>query len=114
MPPKFKGTEGQFVSTAAATRLQENYLKGKRCENIQEPIRGEFFGIDQLKKLLSKKTTKGIRVYHAEDEDGNPRVILVAVDEDAKKIVKDKNGIKDGGDDDYLADGPLCPQQCEE
>ena len=112
MESKFKGSEGEFVSTAIATGLQTNYLKGKRCENLQDPIRGEFFGIDQLKKLLNKKTCKGIRIYHGEDENGEPKLILVAVDEFANKIVKDKSGLKGDGDNDHLANGPKCPQEC--
>ena len=109
---KFKGTEGEFVTAATAGLLQTTYLKGKRCTGNPDPIRGEFFGIEQIKKLFGKTGCKGIRIYHGEDEKGEPKLILVAVDENANKLVKDKTGLKGDGDDDHLANGPKCPQEC--
>ena len=97
-----------------------------------EYVRSEFFGINQVQRLLNQEGCVGLRIHHAkrwEDANGNPtdpangqlkpRVLLTGVDANGNDmpIFDDKTGIKDmpAGTSAMRAvgDGPVCPPHCK-
>ncbi|GAB3262961.1 hypothetical protein GCM10027347_29140 [Larkinella harenae] len=118
---------GRFISKDEANDFKGAYQKRKKEQQIPESdtVRSEFFGSDNLQRILSQPGCVGIRVYHAkrrEKVNGTehlvPRVVLVGVDENGEEIlelaVPAEIGMKDmaAGQDGQLADGPLCPPEC--
>jgi hypothetical protein len=97
---------------------------------VDEYVRSEYFGINQVQHLLSQPGCIGLRIHHAkrwEDADGKPtepgngqlkpRVLLTGVDEMGKDmpIYADKAGMKDmpgDGGGRAVGDGMPCPQHC--
>ena len=128
----FTGTEGQFLKPDEAAELISTYHQRKRKVGIKdaEIVRSEFFGIENLRQLLSQPGAVGLRVYHAkswEDADGNPlttgdgrltpRVVLVGVDRDGNDLVSSPaEGLKDMPDEagfsGFVGRGPICPPEC--
>ncbi|MFC5411146.1 hypothetical protein ACFPMF_17625 [Larkinella bovis] len=118
---------GRFISQQEADQFKGAYQERKKAQLIPEEdtIRSEFFGSDNLQEILKQPGCVGIRVYHAkrrEKVNGKehlvPRVVLVGVDKSGKEIlelsVPAETGMKDmpAGRDGQLADGPLCPPEC--
>ncbi|GAB3315928.1 hypothetical protein GCM10027299_05540 [Larkinella ripae] len=118
---------GRFISEQEASEFKGAYQQRKKEQQIPDAdtIRSEFFGSDNLQQILNQPGCVGIRVYHAkrrEKVNGKeqllPRVVLVGVDENGKEIlelsVPAEAGMKDmpAGRDGQLADGPLCPPEC--
>lgn len=128
----YYGNEGQFLKPEEAAELTGTYRARKREVGIndEEVVRSEFFGIENIRQLISQPGVVGLRVHHAkswEDGDGNPltkgdgrltpRVVLVGVDENGNDLVSNEtNGLKDmpdgGGFSGFLGRGPLCPPHC--
>ncbi|RRB15038.1 hypothetical protein [Larkinella knui] len=118
---------GRFISKEEADLFKGAYQQRKKEQKIpqEDTVRSEFFGSDNLQQILNQPGCVGIRVYHAkrrEEVNGNehlvPRVVLVGIDKNGKEIlelsVPAEAGMKDmpAGREGQLADGPLCPPQC--
>jgi hypothetical protein len=125
---KFHGDVGAFITAADAkgrTRQHRAFEEGKLGLKPEEVTKAEFFGINRITKLLGRKDCVGIRIYYGkryEDVDGDPttkekgelkpRLVLIGVRADGSDIFEDKEGLKDLGDGEALADGMPCPQSC--
>lgn len=120
---------GRFISDDEASQFKGAYEDRKKKQLIpeQDTVRSEFFGSNNLQQILAQPGCVGIRVYHAkrrEKVNGTehlvPRVVLVGVDENGDEIltftdpVEAGIGLKDmaASRDAQLADGPLCPPEC--
>ncbi|GAB3917035.1 hypothetical protein [Larkinella terrae] len=118
---------GRFISNEEANQFKGAYEDRKKKQLIpeQDTVRSEFFGSNNLQKILDQPGCVGIRVYHAkrrEKVNGTehlvPRVVLVGVDKNGDEILTltepVEAGMKDmpAGRDGQLADGPLCPPEC--
>lgn len=118
---------GRFISQQEADEFKGAYQQRKKQQQIPEEdtIRSEFFGSENLQKILDQPGCVGIRIYHAkrrEKVNGNehllPRVVLVGIDKNGDEILElaapAETGMKDmpGAGSGQLADGPLCPPEC--
>ncbi len=109
---KFDGTEGEFITAAAASRLQKKYIASRAEAGDKEPVRAQFFGRKMIEQMLENPKAMGIRVYLGEDSDG-PSLVLVPTDAEGKNLVMDTTGLKDMPDaPDHGANGPRCPMYC--
>ena len=116
---KFTGQEGKFISSATATGFTSRFHEQKKKEG-QEPgsyVEAQFYGKEQLKKLMAKEGCVGLRFYRgiSEDQELNGQIVVVAVNADGKDLTRTRIGLKDmpgGEEDDALADGPRCPHDC--
>ncbi|RRA97640.1 hypothetical protein [Larkinella rosea] len=118
---------GRFISNEEANQFKGAYENRKKQQLIpeQDTVRSEFFGSTNLQQILDQPGCIGIRIYHAkrrEKVNGTehlvPRVVLVGVDKNGKEIlqltVPTETGMKDmpAGKEGQLADGPICPPEC--
>lgn len=128
----FTEDAGRFLSSRETESMTGAYRDRKVAVGIgkDEYTRSEYFGINQVMRLLSQPGCIGLRVHHAkrwEDAEGNPtesgkgqlkpRVLLTGVNAEGKDmpIVADNAGLKDESDDgagQSLGDGRPCPQHC--
>jgi hypothetical protein len=107
------GKEGEFVSQKVASAKQVKHLKF-RAEKLKDkdPVRSQFFGKEKLMELLSKPECMGLKIFYGQEENETPNLILVAANKNLKNLVGDSTGLKDGGNGDYLTNGPYCPHVC--
>ncbi|RCR68177.1 hypothetical protein [Larkinella punicea] len=118
---------GRFISKDEADQFKGAYQERKKQQQIpqEDTVRSEFFGSDNLHQILDQPGCIGIRVYHAkrrESVNGNehlvPRVVLVGIDKNGREILELTDpveaGMKDmpSGREGQLADGPICPPEC--
>jgi hypothetical protein len=126
----FTENAGRFLTPYETKSMTTAYRDRKLAVGLatDDYVRSEYFGINQIKQLLSHPDCVGIRVHHAkrwEDIDGKPtdegvgqlkpRVLLTAVDARGKDIAIQNStiGLKDGPEDgDTLGDGLPCPRHC--
>jgi hypothetical protein len=128
----FTKDAGRVLSPKEAKLLKDNYKERKLAAHLKEDeyIRSEFFGADQVARLLSQPNCVGLRIHYAkrwEDKDGKPtetgkgqlipRVLLTGVDAngDDMPIHADLVGLKDmpeNSGDGAVGDGWTCPQHC--
>lgn len=124
----FTGKEGRFLATQEARALRRAYRDRKPNLSDDECVRSEFFGRENLEKILAVPGCVGVRVYHAKrpevingTEHLVPRVVLVGVDENGDDIRTFADmpvaGLKDMPSDNdtqsaELGDGPICPPNC--
>lgn len=108
----FHEKAGEFITHDTAKKYQKNYLEQKVKAKEADPIRSEFFGVEHLRTLMSKPGCVGIKAYYGTNDKGEPALILVAADAGSKNLEKNLSGLKDPGDRDYLAHGPVCPLNC--
>ncbi|CCH51389.1 hypothetical protein BN8_00309 [Fibrisoma limi BUZ 3] len=130
--PVFTKDAGRFLASEEVVPLKEAYQKRKAESGLAKDkvVQSEFFGIDQIQRLLSQPGCVGLRIHHAkrwEDENGRPtapgkgdlkpRVLLTAVDSAGRDLpLRSANGgLKDSmGRTEALGDGPVCPRHCAE
>lgn len=70
----FTGTEDHHIDLAQAAAMTKKY----RDNNINLPL-GGFFGKDAILSILNQENCVGIRFYNAENDLGEPTIILVGV-----------------------------------
>ncbi len=94
----FNGDEGKVVTLEDASVWTANYRK-----TIPDgEIIGQFFGKNQLMKILEQKDCMGIRFYYGIGDDGKKNLIAVGA----------------GSDENDMADGIIlefafpCPPMC--
>lgn len=125
---KITSGAGRFISEEEANQFKGAYQQRKKEQLIPEEdtVRSEFFGSDNLQQILDQPDCVGIRVYHAKRREGIngnephllPRVVLVGVDKNGKEILQLTEPVEAGMKDmpavrnAQLADGPLCPPEC--
>lgn len=125
--PIFNKEAGKYYSVRKAQPLKDTYYNAKLAAGLKENefVRSEFFGLDKIMQLLSRDGCVGIRIHYArrwEDEDGRettpgkgkltPRLLLTAVDDRGRDILRDLIGLKDSDDDGVVGNGHNCPQHC--
>ena len=95
----FTGNEGAFISLSQAAVLTSNYRNGQ-----QNPILGQFLGVQKLQDLLRQTDCVGLRIYYGKNAEGKPTIVVVGVD---------------AHEDDILGEEPLildqstpCPPTC--
>lgn len=71
----FDGTEGGAIPLRDGGKMTANY----RNNNAGELL-GHFFGKDILNQILAQDGCEGIRMYYAEDADGNKELVIVGAD----------------------------------
>lgn len=71
----FDGKEGGAITLATGSQMTANYRR-----NNPDEILGHFFGRDILEQLLEQEGCMGIRMYYAEDADGNKELVIVGAD----------------------------------
>lgn len=115
---KLTGQEGNFISSAEAARFTSRFHQKKKSEGHEHGsyVEAQFYGKEQLEKLLKKDGCVGLRFYRgmSEEKELNDQIIVVAVNADGKDLTQTRIGLKDmpAGDGDALAKGPCCPHNC--
>lgn len=71
----FNGTEGEYVTLADASIWTETYRDAN-----PGAVKAHFLGKDKLAFLLGGRGCKGLRIYHAVDENGDFVVVVVGAD----------------------------------
>jgi len=71
----FDGTEGGAITVRLGGTMTANY----RTNNPGQRL-GHFFGKDILNQILDQNGCMGIRMYYAEDDDGNKELVIVGAD----------------------------------
>lgn len=94
----FNGDEGAVVPLADASRWTANFRKA----NPSDEIIAQFFGKNQLLKILNQKGCVGIRFYYGTGDDGIKNIVAVGASSDQNDMV---NGI-------ILEYALKCPPHC--
>jgi hypothetical protein len=89
----------QIISLDEASRLTNKY----RVQAAKDAIKGGLFWKDYVQKLLDQPGCVAMRYYHAQDDKGNPAIVLVGVDMGGKDIT---GGV-------MLEFSPFCPPICD-
>ena len=93
----FTGDEAEEFPLKTAAEWTANYRKSN-----PEGIKGHFFGVKIIEKILKQQGCVGIRCYYALDEKGVQQLIIVGAD-------KDENDLYEG----IIAEVSLpCPPFC--
>lgn len=112
------GQEGDFITSAEAARFTGRFHQKKKSEGHEHGsyVEAQFYGKDQLQKLLEKDGCVGLRFYRgiSEEKELNDHIIVVAVNAEGKDLTRTRVGLKDMPpvDNDALAGGPCCPHNC--
>lgn len=115
---KFTGQEGKFISSDEATTLTRRFHEKKKSQGLktQSYTEAQFFGNDQLKKLMSREDCVGLRFYFGvtEAREINDELVIVAVDAAGRDLTDARIGLKDmpDGRGAALTGGPCCPSDC--
>ncbi len=88
----------QIISLDEASKLTNKY----RVQAGKDAIKGGLFWKDYVQKLLDQPGCVALRYYHAQDDKGNPVIVLVGVDGDGNDMM---GGV-------LLELGFLCPPIC--
>lgn len=96
---EFTGDENHSVSLKEASRWTRKY----REEAGQGTIKGGFFGGNAVKQLLDQEKAVGLRYYYGINDEDQPVLILVGVDNEGRDLVSG-----------YVAElSGLCPPDCD-
>jgi len=79
----YNGKEGKAISLNLGAQMTGNYRNNNPGE-----ILGHFFGRDILKQILDQEGCMGIRLYYAEDDDGNKELVIVGADADTNDMLE--------------------------
>ncbi len=79
----FNGDEGSVVTLAEASGWTANYRKTIPAGEII----GQFFGKNQILKILNQKGCMGIRFYYGIGNDGKKNIIAVGAGSDENDMV---------------------------
>lgn len=123
----FNAEAGSLVTPTDVHQFIDNHAQQQFNAGIRGEHRttSEFFGADQIQRVLAQPGVVGLRVYHArrwENADGSPaapgtgtlapRVILVGVDAQGNDVISAPDIAAQGGYSIVLAIGPPCPPDC--
>lgn len=79
----FTGGEGRFIPLSESDQLISNFRKAN-----PDHAHAFFYGCELFYDLLEEPGCKGIRIYYAQDENGEPKMVLVGVRENGQEIRK--------------------------
>ena len=114
MKKKFDGTEGNFIDVKQSRKMVAKF----RERNPSQTTKAHFFGCEVIQDILDDPRCKGIRIYYASDDEGNPQLILVGADENMDNIlyrapIHPALGASAGGNLPGTADDSVkCPDYC--
>ncbi len=84
----FTGNEGGPISRETAKNWTKNY---EDAETAREPgktaTKAHFFGKESILKLLNQEGCVGMRIYYAQDENGDKKLLLVGAKNDQEDIL---------------------------
>ena len=111
----FTGNEGGSIS------LDEARTMIKRYEDTigPEESRSHFFGRRLIDEVLTLKDCVGLRIFHAENEEGK-RELVIAGEDSRGKLMLPTEGMKPaavgnpGGYPHVVDKSRLCPTACNE
>ena len=83
MSKEYSGSEGRFVSPSNSRKWVANFQR-----NNPGHTHAFYFGSELFENLLKEPGCVGIRVYYAQDDAGNPKMVLMGVDSDGNNIIK--------------------------
>lgn len=93
----FNGTEGTFIDLNEASDMTAAWRNGNNGS-----IKAVFYGKDKLNDILAQEGCVGIRMYFAENEDGEKTLVLVGAE-------SNENDMDEGK---VLEFGIPCPDRC--
>lgn len=101
---KYDGTEGEAIALSQAAEWTRNYRNKRMDTAIGEIAKAHFFGRDILSKILEQEGCVGIRMYYAEDNNGQKQLILIGANAEGEDM-----------EDGIIADrSRICPPDCVE
>ncbi len=93
----FTGNESHNITLTEAAQMTENYRDAH-----PGATKGFFYGKAALQNILNQANCVGIRIYYAQDNAGQPKLVLVGAD-------GNENDLYNG----ELAEfGAPCPDHC--
>lgn len=102
MSEEYSGKEGRFISPNNSKKWVANFQK-----NNPGHTHAFYFGRELFENILNEPGCVGIRVYYAQDDAKNPKMVLMGVDRQGNNITKKQlkvpkelrmsNDSKDGG-----------------
>lgn len=101
----FTGNEGEMIDPATAQKWIDNYQKNLAPGGVK----AEFFGFRKLSELVGQGDAIGIRIYYAKGDNGESKLILVAVTQQEANIARIDGGKATGM---VLDNGAPCPPYC--
>lgn len=103
----FTGKEGGSVSLETLQIAVKKYK-----EKNPDSIDSHFFGKECINQLLNQPGSVGIRVVYGIDENDEPQLFLVSVDESEKSLLPGSGTDKGGGDFLIMDLSKPCPPYC--
>lgn len=87
--PTYDGSEGAAIELSTAAQWTKNYREKISSENHEgQKIKAHFFGRKILQEILDQEGCMGIRMYHANDDNGQKQIILVGATADGEDMVE--------------------------
>ena len=83
MSEEYSGKEGRFISHSNSRKWVANFQ-----ENNPGHTHAFYFGRELFENILNEPGCVGIRVYYAQDDAGNPKMVLMGVDNKGNNILK--------------------------
>lgn len=103
----FTGKEGGPVNLETLQKAVDKYK-----EKNPKSTSSHFFGKDCINQLLNQPGSVGIRVLHGVDENDEPQLFLVSVDENENNLVPGSNAARGGGEFLIVDHSKPCPPYC--
>ena len=112
--PPFNGSEGGPIALTIVTRWKKNYFDQQINRGVpkDEVMKGHFFGMDIIQKILNQPGCMGIRVYYALNEDMEKRVILLGAKADHSDMDPGNGESVDGNGNTAANFSVDCPPIC--
>lgn len=79
--PVLTGKEGKEFDVETSANWTKNYREKHPDETVSH-----FFGKEIVQKILDQDGCMGVRIYHANDEQGKKHVIIVGADQHGNDI----------------------------
>ncbi|MFT7250142.1 MAG: hypothetical protein ACI97P_002924 [Arcticibacterium sp.] len=107
----FKKTDGEYINSTTADGQKAAYIKAQNDAGDKDPIRSQFYGSEMLSEMIGRTKAVGIRFANGLSVDGEPTLVLIALNENGDEIPKENFGVKDDGAGNG-GNGPTCPPKC--
>ena len=108
------GGELSSVGDPLALETAKAWTANYRTKNPDD-IRSHFFGFEIIQQILNEAGCVGIRIYYANDENGEKKLVLVGVDAEGNDLLPldGEMMMMDGGEGNTIADASWpCPDYC--
>lgn len=83
MSEEYSGKEGRFISLSNSKKWVANFQ-----QNNPGHTHAFYFGRELFENILIEPGCVGIRVYYAEDDQRNPKMVVIGVDKQGNNILK--------------------------